>query len=249
MLTLLFQSLKYWETLEQPYCNFTLMRADSERVLQQAITVASKETKTVLSLAQEVALEKSNVILEVVQEKTRPVVDKVMVVVDPFFNKAEAWYSINLKATVDSSIVPFYHTKVAPGINRCRDLSLEGWTEAKLLTKRGWEFTVATANIVSQILLDMVEDTDAKKWMPEFIVSLLNYAVNNTEDFIIFILQIFAAALVFLFRVKLRSLVTALLMLPFRMMWFLCPLRFFVKGEKCSPVETPKDINAEPVSS
>ena len=225
------------------------MRVDSERALQQAITAASKETKTALSVAQSVASDKYDLISGVIQERARELANKISVAADPHLRKAKAWYTEYLKETVDSSVIPFYRAKVVPVLHYSHDLWIKGWPEAKKLTRRAWDFTIATAKKVSQILLDMIEDTDAKKWMPDFVVSVLKYAESSTEDFVILKLQIFAVLVVCLLRFQILNFISSVLWLPFRIMCFFCPLRFFVQGKKASAARTKSEIKTENVSS
>lgn len=269
------KDLAYWENLEQKYCNFTLMRADSKLALEKSIAFATQEAKSAWKVIQFHAIRSYGIILKATQEKTIKLVDKSSHLIaalndaaDPYIIKIITWYQQNMKETIDTYATPFYRSRALPFFVSCRYLVIRGWTEARGqftpfyqtrampflvfchdLVIRGWSEAKRQSHHGFILLLELIrkfisflineiEDSErAKIWIPSIILSSLQYAENNTEKFIVSILKIQSVFLVFLFRARLCKIILAILLLPFRIIWFLCPLRFLFRSKKSQRID------------
>ena len=130
-------------------------------------------------------------------------------------------------------LTPFYQTRAMPFLVSCYDLVIRGWSGAKRQSRHCFILLLELIRKFISFLLDQIKDSEtAKRWIPSTIVSSLEYAENNTEKFFVSILKIQSVLLVFLFRARLCKVILAILLLPFRIIWFLCPLRFLFKSKK-----------------
>jgi hypothetical protein len=229
------------------------MKVDSLRVVKDAGTVAVKETKSALKIAQIYAENGYRKISQTTQEKIRLLVDKMSdwfsaVAADPHVaqmtKQIQAWYERNLEKQVNTHIIPFYRAKVAPFLVSSNAILSEGISKVMIQIRNSWIVIIDYTRKLIAILLEKIQGSNtAKTKLPNYLISALQYAEQNTKELIVWVIKIEAFIAVVYFRAKLLRIILAVIFLPFQIAWWFCPLRFFVRFKK-SPTKTTLKTDA-----
>lgn len=215
------------------------MKVDSLRVLKDVSTVAVKETKSTLKVVQlygengyrrlsKVAREKSHVVAGTISDWI------LLTANDPrvknMRTRIQAWYESNMEREVNTYITPFYRLQVEPWLASMNKILSRGKTKAILQIHFLWTLFIESSRKMITILLEKIKAWDAEgTTLPGYILYCFQYAEEYTEELIICVLKVQACIAVVYFRVKLLRIALLILLLPFQIIWWLSPLRLFLK--------------------
>jgi len=228
------EDLRFWKHRETPYCNLTLINQDSKASLVSASQFVM-ETATDASIrARDLASEHYEKDLmpllapliakvkDLYEEHIAEIVEDILV---PMFKeKVLPVYEEKVLPVYEEHVVTAYRDLVTPAIN---DLA----NQAKMATNQASDAAVQThrelirgVQTSSRNVVGLVDDAIVPSAMTRFIEKI----EKNAEDIVDLTLMITAGVLLFIFRSNFLQLAIWVLMMPFRIFWFFCPLRFFV---------------------
>lgn len=218
------------------------MKVDSLRVLKNVSTVAVTETKSTLKLVQlygengyrrlsKVAKEKSHVVAGTISDWI------VWIANDPrvtnMRNRVQAWYESNMERQVHTYITPFYRLQVEPLLASMSKILSRGKSQAIVQIHFLWTLFIESCKKLINILLEKINAWDAEGTkLPGYILYCFQYAEEYTEELIIWVLKVQACIALVYFRVQLLRTALFILLLPFQIIWWLCPLRLLLKSCK-----------------
>jgi hypothetical protein len=229
------------------------MKVDSLRVLKNVSEVAVKETKSKFKLVQMYGENSLRRISKTAREKYLVLADTIsdwilLIADDPRVQKmnkrVQVWYESNLEGHVNTYITPFYRLKVAPFLASMSKILSVGKLKATIQIQYLWTLIIDSSRKLISVILEKSKASDAASTkLPGYILYCFQYAEKYTEELIIWILTVQSCIAVLYFRVKLLRMVMEILLLPFHIIWWLSPLRLFLKFYK-SPRKHPLKTTA-----
>jgi len=236
------KSLEFYENIDRPYVNFTMIREDSSSFLTRAQTQASKELDKASAKTKTIANEYVTKALDLTAPQRKVVTDL---------------YDENLKDVVEQSIMPNILPVVEPLIGSAKIKSSEAYEISAVVLgdmyATGREYLVSAVIVGSVSGLSMVNFE--AQYIPGFVENSLKYVAENPDDVVDKAIPIWSIFMIYVFRWFLVRTMVSILLLPFRVMWFFSPLRLlFGKKKKKKrrlrsmrrPVSTENDDSMDP---
>jgi hypothetical protein len=147
--------------------------------------------------------------------------------------RVQEWYESNLEGHVNTYITPLYRLKVAPFLASLSKIFSVGKLKATIQIHYLWTLIIDSSRKLITVILEKSEASDAAGTkLPGYILYCFQYAEKYTAEIIKWFLTVQACIAVVYFRTKLLRMAMAILLLPFQIMWWLSPLRLFLKFYK-----------------
>mmetsp|Transcript_28694 Transcript_28694/g.49537 ORF Transcript_28694/g.49537 Transcript_28694/m.49537 type:complete len:732 (-) Transcript_28694:110-2305(-) len=242
------------ETYEsRGYCNATLIKEDSQRILTNAFDSASrgldsthKSLMSVLSAQLELVQSKGSHVIDFVEEEVLPNIERI---VGEACDKAAALYDAHLAVAVNENLVPLYNEHIYPIYNEhilpmyIEHVSpviktIEGEAAAVMdkSSKEAQRARSGAAKLVKQsssTALGVMKEKEIDSMLPGWLVSQITHSSKDGE----WAVDRLCKGLLILIVVLCRSLIKRLVWGVFSLVWFFCPLRLFVGGRRKTVVE------------
>jgi len=180
----------------------------------------------------------------------KPILDKWVV---PFYKET-------LLPIYSEKIVPFYKDKAVPAYQHYFPIIVATTkrTFEEIMYRTQHFLMIVRVKVTEAIesscraTLQFIDEKDTDNRVPVSIKSIVAYIADNASRVLNYTLNVTLFAMVWLFRSSIRksihfiaSKIIWLIMLPFRMVWFLCPLRFLFGKKKKRSKKKNKVINKQ----
>jgi hypothetical protein len=222
---------------QQTYCNLTLIHEHSKA----AIGSAAQKAKQQLVVAKGVM--KQQAVYAASRAATQ-----TAVLAEPHVEKSKQLYDMYLAETVQTHALPIYESHISPLITKAIPIWDRVLSKATAMRSAAW---MAFHNkLVSQVEIGskyMIRVFETKQWhVPALVVDALVVSQEHPGVVVDQILYTLGVCLIFLFRRHIWNMMVWVFLLPFRIVWFFLPFRFFVPQKKQPDAcKTEKDVVPE----
>lgn len=226
------KEMEFFKSLhdQKLYVNTTLVLEDSKAYMDK--TIATTKTKI-------------NALADTVQKETkvqsRALYSKIDAASQPHRFKIAKLYDEHLKEIVDDLITPFYVNHVAPvqtkvykqvhkelsPVMEKMDIAIRlKYKELLLFSRASFEQYCDVIHVkISQLKESLATSGNA----PQLIMSTLEVIEIDTSAFILLAIKIIGVLMLLKLRFVILRTIARVLMLPFLVIWFFCPLRLFIQ--------------------
>lgn len=219
------------------YCNFTYMQEDA----YVAAGVAQKKVKENLVVAADQATKAARQ----ASKAARQLSDKAAVAATPHLKRTRAIYEESVKPHVDKHVTPVvapvYNQHLVPVLEKAALYQKEALTHLKEGTSKLHKGLVKRFEKDCPVSRRRLKEMDA----PAFIMDHMNEACSKPEKTVNRYLLTILVIFVLIFRSFLWRTFWRLFLLPFRIVWFFSPLRFFFPKKTTADAEsvTPDTVS------
>jgi hypothetical protein len=234
------KEMEFFKSLhdQKLYVNTTLVVEDSKAYMDATIVYTKKKVNAL-----------SDTVHKETEIQFRALYSKMDVVSKPYRFKIAELYDAHLKEIVDDSITPFYINRVAPVQTKVYDqvhkelspLLEKMDIEIRLKCEELLIFSRVSfeqyCNVAHDKISQLKESLAHSGNVPKYIISALEVIESDTSTFILLAIKIVCFLMILKLRFLILRLIATFLMLPFRVIWFFCPLRFIIQK---SPKKTKK---------
>ncbi len=237
----------------QGYCNTTLIREDSRRLVMNALANTKNGITDTQKLLSNGVKDTGANFVHFIEEELIPKVERAMgeaceVALVSYYelsSKALVLYNDHLAATVnakilpvlDEHIYPVWNQKAVPLIDQCTEQvspivkTIDSETRKKVTKAR--EGIAPLFESMASSFIEFAEKNNLLDKLPKSISTRLLHAAEDGQWALDNLFYGYLALVAVLFRSTI-----------FRIIWFFCPLRLFFRKKK--PAATKKDSNKEP---
>jgi hypothetical protein len=195
------------------YCNFTYMQEDA----LATAAVAQQKVKENLVVAADQAT-----------KVARQISDKAATVAAPHLHRSRELYDVNVKPHVDQHVSPVYNKHVSPLLRQIGVHLQDASVALSYQVNAAHNGLVERYSVHCPQARERLENMEA----PSFLVEHVANACDDPEGAVNRYLYIALFVLMFVFRSFLWRTLMAVVMFPFRAVWFFSPLRLLFKGEE-----------------
>jgi len=232
----------------QGYCNTTLIKEDSRKIIMNALSGASRGLdgghKTLmagLSTQLELVQNTGADVLQFIEKDLLPNIERI---IGEGCDKAVAMYDKHLSAAVNENLLPLYNNHIYPVYNQ-KFLPVYLQHVSPVVNTIGGEATVAiqksqegvhiarskAASLVKETsskTLYLMEEKNIDKKLPGWLNELITHCATDGEWAVGMLSKVLITLIIIFFRPTIMRIVGVV----FSLVWFFCPLRLFVGGRQ-----------------
>lgn len=254
------QEVSFWkETHEsQGYCNITLIREDSRKLVSNALSNTGKalegghEKMMALLVTQlELVQNTGEDVMQYVETELLPTMEKIA---NEAHDKAVALYDEHLAEGVNEKLVPLINDHVLPVYNQhilpaylqhvspvVKTIEGEAVVALEKSQKEVQKARSGAAKLVKQSsssALDVITEKEIDSLLPKWIMDLIAHSSKDGE----WAVDRLCKGLLILIAILCRSLIYRIIGAMFSLVWFFCPLRLFVGGRRKTAGSGTKEV-------
>lgn len=171
--------------------------------------------------------------------------------IDASLSSAKAFYEIYLDETIEGSVKPFYAQRIKPLKHKIDNeyivpyrknvfiwaykfqvfLKKQATVTKGKLSGLATELLERLQKFVKSMLSKFLQLLQEKESVPAFFTNLVEYSLSRSEFLVTVVLSLIVLIIAYKLRRVMLSSVTWIVSLPFRLVWYLCPLRLLVRND------------------
>ena len=244
------REVEQWKDLHnsQSYINTTLVYHDSKDFMQNAYYNIQDHYNTFSTNSLELLSKKLELLRRKIALWYNYASNYASTVTKPYLQKLTEYYEENFAKTVaevflpfyKSHIYPVYRNQLIPALMIVQKIAKKGLKETKILCKVLNVSLVDTTQHAAGFILDLVMNNTYFHWAQMFLFAI-KFIHDEADLVVIASLKLVALAIIFRARQYLLKLFLFVFFLPWWVIWFFCPLRFFVGCKIFKKIDKKKE--------
>merc|ERR1711957_240584 len=244
------REVEQWKDLHnsQSYINTTLVYHDSKDFMENVYYNIQDHCNTLSTNSLELLSQKLELLRRKIALWYNYASNYASTVTKPYLQKLTEYYEENFAKTVaevflpfyKSHIYPVYRNQLIPALMIVQKIAKKGLKETKILCKVLNVSLVDTTQHAAGFILDLVMNNTYFHWAQMFLFAI-KFIHDEADLVVIASLRLVALAIIFRARQFLLKLFLFVFFLPWRVIWFFCPLRFFVGCKIFKKIDKKKE--------
>ncbi len=236
--------MMYWKSLHdsQTYVNSTLIYTDTIEFMDKSVSYVEEHVNHAV-----------HVVYNEIKTYSKSMQTSIVTVIQPYELKLRDFYVEHLQVIVDDTIMPFYLKHILPWMERMEKkaspMIMSIAKESEVQYSRVESYLTSTyhescdvLNIKIGMLKKTLVDGSAIAHgqgnrnghvyyvVTDFIISMLDMVEEDTEAFVMMTMKGMAGLSLYMMRYMILSMILWIVVLPFRISWYFCPLRLIVRA-------------------
>mmetsp|Transcript_34152 Transcript_34152/g.50188 ORF Transcript_34152/g.50188 Transcript_34152/m.50188 type:complete len:821 (-) Transcript_34152:99-2561(-) len=270
------KDLKQLQEKKHPYCNVTLIKEDSSRALNQVTAAADRRIRATLvkadrgmrsslvktaSKATDISTSAADMVhphFKRIQELYEEhLAETVNTYVMPTYNNHVAPALTKIYSTLigmhEKHIMPMYYNHVAPAFMKMYSTLTDLGGKAVIKGKNGIR-TLSNSCVhgveqFSTLMVKIMEEKDKDRILPKFVMGSFQFLGTNAAEIVQWTATLVFALGVFRLRLQIFKHFMWLVLVPFQIFWFLCPLRLLLGKRKTNAENSESTATRKPSQS